>query len=70
MVVFINIFLALSTGGEIFVFGIGPQMGFEVICVFDFEEEEGFVVLGQTGPMVGTNVSTGFCASSKVYTGL
>lgn len=69
VVVGIEVFFAFSTGGEIVGIGIGFQMRLEVICIFDFEEEEGFVVLGQTGPMLKTEVSMNFCAS-KVYSGI
>lgn len=69
MVVGIEIFFAFSTGGELVGLGVGFQVGFEVICVSDFEEDEGFVVLGQTGPVLKANVSMKFCAS-KVYSGV
>ena len=64
MVVLIDIFLAHRACGNIA--GIVTQMGLEVICVSDFEENEGFVVLGQTGPMLRIDVSMNF-PTSKVY---
>ena len=65
-VILIDIFLALRAGGEVFGIGIGSQTGLEVICISDFEEDKRFVVLGQTGPMLRTDVSMNF-PTSKVY---